>query len=358
MHDLTAINAMNQLNFWDAVPLSGNASYSTIASKTGVPEEAVKRIIRHAMTARIFAETTPGADTVKHSVMSAAFVHDRKLRSWVAHNLEEILPAAINLPQALKYYQGNLVEPDRCAGAYTFFRDENDGKGGWFQWYMRPDQRWRAARFGEAMTYLTQNPALNLKMIHRMYDWAALRTATLVDIGGSVGHVSFELAQSYPQMSCVVQDLPDLRTPFAVAVPDSLKARVTFQPHDFFKPQPVLGADVYFLKHVLHDWSDPYAAKIIRQIVPAMTKPGARLLIMEGIVPLSGQAPLPITRLMSSLDLQMMTAVNSKERTVDDWVALLKMADEQLQFKGVHMPEGAGFALIEVALKAEQDRGD
>jgi hypothetical protein len=352
MHDMTALNAMNQLNFWDAVPLSGSASYSAIASKTGVPEEAVKRILRHSMTAHIFAETAPGADTVKHSVMSAAFVHDRKLRSWVAHNLEEVLPAAINLPQALKYYEGNLVEPDRCAGAYTFFRDDKDAKGGWFQWYMRPDQRWRAARFGEAMTFMSQSPALNLKMIHRMYDWAALGAATFVDIGGSVGHISFEVAQSYPQISCVVQDLPDLGAPFAAALPNNLKGRVTFQAHDFFKPQPVLGADVYFIKHVLHDWSDPYAAKIIRQIVPAMTKPGARLLIMEGIMPPSGSVPLHIARMMSSLDLQMMTAVNSKERTVDDWGLLLKMADERLQLKGVHMPEGAGFALIEVALKA------
>jgi 6-hydroxytryprostatin B O-methyltransferase len=351
MHDLSTMNAMNKLNFWDAVPLSGNASYRDIASKTGAPEEAIRRILRHSMTAHIFAETAPGADTVKHTVMSAAFVHDRRLRSWVGHNLEEVLPAAINLPQALEHYQGNLVEPNRCAGAYTFFRDESDGKG-WFQWYMRPDERWRAARFGEAMTYLTQNPALNLKMIHRMYDWAALGTTTFIDIGGSVGHISFELAQSNLHMSCVVQDLPDLGAPFAAAVPDNLKGRVTFQPHDFFKPQPILDADVYFLKHILHDWSDPYAAKIIRQIVPAMTKPGVRLLIMEGIVPPPGQAPLPIARLMSSLDMQMMTALNSKERTVDDWVALLAMADDRLQLKGVHMPEGAGFALLEVALKA------
>lgn len=348
MHDLSTLNTMNQFNFWDIVPLFGSASYSTIASKTGMPEEAVRRILRHSMTAHIFAETTPGADTIKHTAMSAAFVHDRKLRSWIGHNLDEVLPAATNLPLALKYYQGNLVEPDRCAGAYTFFRDDCDAKS-WFQWYARPGEQWRQARFSEAMTLAAQSRALN-ELIHRLYDWAALGASTFVDVGGSAGHMSFELAQTYPHMSCVVQDLPDLQAPFAAAVPDGLKPRVTFQAHDFFTPQPVVGADVYFLKHILHDWSDPYAARIIRHIVPAMTKPGARLLIVEGIVPSPGEAPLPNARLMSSLDVQMMVVLNSKERTVEDWIALLKMADERLEFKGAHMAEGVAFALIEAAL--------
>jgi hypothetical protein len=339
---------MNQFNFWDAVPLSGTSTYGTIASKTGLPEEAVRRILRHSMTSYIFAETTPGADTIKHTSKSAAFVHEPKMRSWVGHNVDEILPAAANLSLALKYYKGDLVEPDHCAGAYTYFRDDSDVKG-WFQWYARPDEQWRHARFGEAMSLIAEKANFR-QILHQLYDWGALGTCTFVDIGGSVGHISFELAQAYPGMSCVVEDLPDLQVPFVAAVPDALKSRVTFRAHDFLTPQPVAGADVYFFKHILHDWSDPYAAKILRQIVPAMTKPGARILIMEGIVPPPGKVPLPIARIMSSLDIQMMVALNSKERTVEDWIALIKMADERLQFKGVHSVEGAPFAVIEVAL--------
>jgi SAM-dependent methyltransferase len=40
------------------------------------------------------------------------------------------------------------------------------------------------------------------------------------------------------------------------------------------------GADVYILSHVLHDWSDAEALKILRNCREAIA-PGGRLLIVE-----------------------------------------------------------------------------
>lgn len=112
------------------------------------------------------------------------------------------------------------------------------------------------------------------------------------------------------------------------------------------------GAAAFFMKHILHDWSDSYAIKILRQIVPAMTPGKSRLLIMEAVVPSSGtKAPMPVHRLFSALDLQMFSMLNAKERTAEDWAALLKSADERLVIKGIHEPPGSAIGLVEAMLK-------
>ena len=93
--------------------------------------------------------------------------------------------------------------------------------------------------------------------------------------------------QKYPDMKCIVQDL-------TTVVNDGSKAlrqgedRISFAPHDFFTEQPVKGANVYLLRHILHDWSDKYAAQILKALVPALTK-DSTILIMERILPEPGQ---------------------------------------------------------------------
>jgi len=124
--------------------------------------------------------------------------------------------------------------------------------------------------------------------------------------------MSFELAERHPNFKCVVQDFAGLEPQFDATLPADLKDRVTFQAHDFFKEQPVRGADVYFMKHILHDWSDKYCLKILRAIVPAM-KDGSRIVVMDGVLPPPGTAALPMERLLTALDLQMVTALNAKE---------------------------------------------
>jgi len=142
-----------------------------------------------------------------------------------------------------------------------------------------------------------------------------------------------------------------LQPNFEALVPADLKSRITFQGHDFFTPQPVKHADVYFFKHILHDWSDEWAARILKQIVPVL-RPDSSIVVLEGLVPPPGAAPGPVMRMMSTLDLQMLSALNAKERTVEDWTKLAKMADERLVVRDVKQPPGIAFATIEIGLRA------
>lgn len=65
--------------------------------------------------------------------------------------------------------------------------------------------------------------------------------------------------------------------------------------HDFFTEQPVKGADVFLLRCILHDWSDKYAIKILRALVPAL-KPDVRIIVNEAVVPEPAAFSHPLTR--------------------------------------------------------------
>ena len=54
--------------------------------------------------------------------------------------------------------------------------------------------------------------------------------------------------------------------------------------HDFMTEQPVKGADVYLIRWVLHNWSDKYCLRILRNLIPAL-KNGARIVIQDNCLP-------------------------------------------------------------------------
>lgn len=157
--------------------------------------------------------------------------------------------------------------------------------------------------------------------------------ALFVDIGGNVGHYCALFKSRFPQLPgrIVLQDLPDTLR-HALPTPDVEKVG-----HDFFQPQPIkgetvlykrssvnvgliipfIGAKFYHLGWVLHNWSDEKAKTILRQIRSAMT-PDSVLLINDMILPGIGASPFA-----TALDLVMLGACGSLERTEEQWKGLL-----------------------------------
>jgi hypothetical protein len=76
-----------------------------------------------------------------------------------------------------------------------------------------------------------------------------------------------------------------MRLPHVVGnlIPPELEGRVTLTTHDFFTPQPIT-ADIYYFRWISHNWSNVYAIKILQNLVSAL-KPGAKILINDGILP-------------------------------------------------------------------------
>ena len=68
--------------------------------------------------------------------------------------------------------------------------------------------------------------------------------------------MSFDLCNHFPLLNFVVQDRPAVIEKAEPAWqrewPEALKAgRIQFMPHDFFTENPMKGANVYLLRHIL-----------------------------------------------------------------------------------------------------------
>ncbi|KAL1840070.1 hypothetical protein VTK73DRAFT_3857 [Phialemonium thermophilum] len=70
-NDAMILSVLDRFDFWSAVPLSGSASYADVAARTQLPETLVRRILRHAMTMRLFAQAGQSSDGPSSGVDAA-----------------------------------------------------------------------------------------------------------------------------------------------------------------------------------------------------------------------------------------------------------------------------------------------
>ena len=137
------------------------------------------------------------------------------------------------------------------------------------------------------MSALSSGSSRSPSFLVKDYPWSSLckgsGTATVVDVGGSKGHVSVMLAQSIPGLRFVVQDLPEAIQGWENAMPNDLKQRLEFMTHDFFDAQPI-EADAYLFCNIFHNWSDAHVVKILKATVPAL-KPGAHIIVNDFVMP-------------------------------------------------------------------------
>jgi hypothetical protein len=98
-------------------------------------------------------------------------------------------------------------------------------------------------------------------------------------VGQSYGTVSIALANGFPDLILVVQDLPKAIEDAKTKAPASL-SQLIFQAHDFFEVQPIKDADFYYFRWIFHDWSDKHCVKIRRTLIPAL-RVGACILQSE-----------------------------------------------------------------------------
>lgn len=69
------------------VPLGGRASFEDIARQTGLTQHVVSRLLRHAITMRLFQELQPGV--VAHTKASRLLV-DPLMNDWLRVGTEEV----------------------------------------------------------------------------------------------------------------------------------------------------------------------------------------------------------------------------------------------------------------------------
>lgn len=261
------------------------------------------------------------------------------MNNWVGFMCSDLgLPVA-NTVNALKKWPGSEesnetgvnVSYDKDIPFFEFFKADKS----------------LAQRYSLAMQSFGGGEGYSAQGVVEGYSWDQLSDgATVVDMGGNQGYISFALAEVFPKLNFIVQDKAGMRTPETIGtVPEALQDRVQLTTHDFFTPQTVV-AEVYFFRMIFHGFSDKYCVQILQALVPAL-RTGAKIVLNDGGLSEPGTSGYMEEKTMRSLDLLMQVTVNAREREEDDWKELLRLADSGYSFVKAWKPEKSRMWFVE-----------
>ncbi|MBI1918500.1 MAG: methyltransferase [Planctomycetes bacterium] len=169
-----------------------------------------------------------------------------------------------------------------------------------------------------------------------VYDFSGI--GVLADIGGGNGSLLSVVLKRYPNLRGLLFDLPGVAERARVNLTAAgLAGRCEVVGGDFFT-SVAGGADAYLLRHILHDWDDERAVRILKNVYQAMGA-GGRLLVVESVIP-PGNGP----SFGKLLDLTMLVIPGGKERTEQEYRELFNVAGFRLMRI---VPTGAEVCVIE-----------
>lgn len=380
---LASYRWLTNFNIPDHVPLDTPVSYASIAASTRVPEDQLIRLARLAMTGGLFHEPTAGH--IAHTPLSAGLRTPSPLRETMLFLTETNLPTSTKVVEMTRS-QVSAME-DCSTNPQTAFQIAHNTTLAFFPYLSTQPQI--ASRLAAGMRTISAATESHVSHVLASYDWSSLPSGTtILDLGGSRGHISMALATQCPQLHFIVQDLPDVIAEATKQVlAPNIEPRVTFQAHSFLEPQPVTNhavVDLCLIRQCLQNWPHRDALRIIRALVPCLepAEPGdkpKRLLINNVVVPVpfstrrrqllqehdseegdkaeilaygQGMRDEAIARVK---DVAMMQLMGGAERDLHQWESLLRAADSRLEIVNVTKPEGSVLSLLEVKLGGEDD---
>ncbi|KAI0138094.1 S-adenosyl-L-methionine-dependent methyltransferase [Hypoxylon sp. NC0597] len=372
--NLISLHFIQRFNIAAIVPPDSGITYSAIASSCGQLEQTVRRILRHAIGLQVFREEQPcpsstSDEILVHHTPASLLLRDPSYSAWMGATCEESWPAATRTVDALAAFPA-ASEPTESGWALAHssppFPTSSEAVSP-SSLSTTPRQSLydviasspaRALRFSTGMSAYSSGPGYAPDHFLKARGDLLARLAKgskFVDVGGGFGHFVRALSKQHRHIEFVVQDLPRVVSK-AERLPGELNGegrnegandgRIVFQAHDFFKPQPVRGAAVYFLRWILHNWSDKYAIRILQNIGQAMDD-NSRLIIHDYCIDDLNKLSIRKRRAATNMDIGMMQLLNAQERDEAQWRELLAKADSRFQWIGVTRPPGSALAIIE-----------
>ncbi|KAJ7026144.1 S-adenosyl-L-methionine-dependent methyltransferase [Mycena alexandri] len=286
------------------------------------------RVLRFLATRHVFTEVAP--NTFANNRISSLLIKAKSLEEIKADPEAKYDGAPVAAIAASTQSSGYLSEFLRTpSGDVSPFNTAFKTPKTMWEWREEPHNIWRARRF-----------AVGMKGGGDMFP-ASIFTegvggdklpadALVVDVGGSIGSVTLKIAKD------LQKEITEGEKFWASSAPDLISSgRVQLQVHNFFEPQSVKDAAVYFMRVVIHDWPDAPAKEIMANTRKA-AGPNSKLVLFDLVMPYAcatpGSPPTPFPLLsnlgvagagfVTGLDIEMMTVFNGKERTVDEFRAL------------------------------------
>jgi hypothetical protein len=289
-----------------------------------------------------FSEPTPGQ--VAHSAMSLLLASSEPIKDYVGHAIGFSYPVSTKMVEMTERFRGSEAKNE------TAFNVAFGTPLPMFAWLKGEPEH--SERFGRLMGAMKAAPVYSVQHLVNGYNWGSLSSGKVVDVGGSFGHASLAVLEKYPDLTFVVQDLPEVVGQGEAKLPDFSTKKLEFMAHDFFEEQPVKDADVYLLRQILHDWPDAEAITILKNLVMSM-KPRAKIIIMDQVVPPPGLLPNSQEKAARTIDLVVMSHFNGKQRDMDDWKKVFAAVDHKLVLSDLLVQPGSVLSIIELSLLDE-----
>ncbi|KAH7391258.1 S-adenosyl-L-methionine-dependent methyltransferase [Cadophora sp. MPI-SDFR-AT-0126] len=330
--NVAPLHAINRWGLAKLVPLDSAVTYDELSEKTGVSKPVLQRLLRHAMTNRLFSERE---GKISHTPTSRLLVDDVRLAAFVDLHTEGVWKTWPHFMDAYERWPDSR-NPREVGYSLAWGRP---GEVSLYEDVQKDPVR--ATNFGRAMELFSSGEGYGAESLVEGFPWADYGSGTVVDVGGGSGFASAAIAKAFPSLHFIVQD---------IVVNDALRvenpeANIEWMQYDFNTPQTVV-ADVYFYRFVFHNYPDATVINILKAATAALKK-GAKVLINDSGLPDPGEARWFDEKAARSLDVLMLAAMNGRERSKDDWEALFKGADPRYKFNGATLPSGSRIFIIE-----------
>ncbi|KAL4789688.1 S-adenosyl-L-methionine-dependent methyltransferase [Aspergillus venezuelensis] len=284
-------------------------SVSELATKTGAAPSLLTRILRYLASIGTIKET--GKDTFTSNNITKTLTltgAPEGIRTY----FDTCYPVWLALPDFLKEHNYQDVENVTDTALKKAWSTDLP----LFSWYQTQPEK--LAQFNQYMSihhsFMAQWHEV-YPVEEKMKDLQQDQVF-FVDIGGGIGTQSVALAAKYPGLRnrIVVEDIPD-------TVAQVIQhPRVEAVPQNFFEPQAITGARIYYMRNILHDWPDAECIAILKHTAAALA-PHSVILIDEMVIPNTG-AHVHATQ----QDIALMSTLAALERTHDHWYSLVEKA--------------------------------
>lgn len=318
----SALYAVTKLDIPDLLA-HGARPVSELAAATGSNEDALYRVLRSLAMAGVFTETTgrtfvltPVSEVLRSDSRNSA----REIVLWLGNRFHFHVWAELS-------YSLKTGKPavEHLYGKPAFEAIES-----------LPDV---AHDFNTGMTCMSRQLA---PAVIAAYDFSGIDT--LMDVAGGHGFILCEILTRYPQLKGILFDMPSVvEDPKCAQCLLNVNHRCRTIAGNFFEHIPS-GADAYYMQHIIHDWDDEPALKILGNCREALHgQKNGKLLVVDSVVP---QGPEP--HFSKLLDLEMLLMPGGRERTEREFHALFAKAGFEItRMVPTHRPD----SVIEARLR-------
>lgn len=272
----------------------GPKHFEELAADTGVNPDGLFRCLRALAAVGVFTRmpdgkfgSSPQSELLRRNVPGS-------LSAWARLNGRQFYPSFAHLLYSVK--------TGKSAAEYLH---------GMTTWEYRSQNPALQEEFDEAMSEMSSQTAIG---VVESYDFS--RLPRIVDVGGGQGVLISAILKANPAAHGVLFDQAQVIAGASILLENArVASRCELTGGSFFDDS-IPGGDVHLLSHILHDWDDEHAKRILEKVRASM-QPDQLLLVIERVLDGANPSFEPLM-----LDITMLVQLGGRERTLEEFESL------------------------------------